>query len=79
MSNIVLGGSAGGKTEDFKDALEQPLKNSSQTEGAKAPGSTEQGTPFCQATPAQRASFGQSVSLFLFQSLRVSVLAFLQE
>lgn len=36
MSNIVLGGSAGGKTEDFKEAFKQPLKSSSK--GAKPPG-----------------------------------------
>jgi len=39
----VLGGTAGGKADDFKDALEQPLKHSSQSEGAKAPGAVEQG------------------------------------
>lgn len=36
MQNIVLGGSAGGKKEDFTKAFEQPLKSSNQ--GAKTPG-----------------------------------------
>ena len=36
MSNIVLGGSAGGKQEDFTKAFEQPVKSSNQ--GAKTPG-----------------------------------------
>ena len=36
MQNIVLGGSAGGKKEDFTKAFEQPVKSSNQ--GAKTPG-----------------------------------------